>query len=312
MKTILFNIASIVFSLSLAYSDTLSHHKPELGIGFSDNANYSDTNPKHDNYFWVKSFSSWIKEPSPLELYLSYKDFVREKQNNVFLWNTKMTLPSPNLLKEEGYFIFGLGGQNYTSSNPETTDEGFDNIFIEGAILKSKSWGQSNNWNFEPGYLLKHFEDTHRRTDHQIYLNSSLDLELNVKNLFTPMAEMGFIFSSDSLYRKNYFELGLQWSFKMQQTWTLFLNVFNRSSWFPGRTLTSVRQIPSVKKNQKTSVLSQNEIEFQSLSQVELSLIKEFQKLTTKFTLIKTSQLTKSETENFNELRLQCSIGYSF
>jgi hypothetical protein len=288
--------------------------KPEVGLGVSNNVNYSSSNQKSDEYYWLKNFSDFNFLNYASHFWISYKDFSKESQNDVLNWRFGLQVPnlSTNLSKYIGdsNFDIGVGGQNFTSTNPETTDEGFDNYYFEIDWEKSLFWKENGEFIFVPGYQMSHYDDSSGRLDQKLYFNTTFDFEVRSEMTISPFAELGFIFSSDELYRKNYFDLGLDWNHKLNQDLDLQGSIFNKTSWFPNRAVSTAEIISGVGKFKRST--SQNEIEKQNYTQIEISMIKIFKKLKLKGTIVRAMQNTKSGAENFSELSMQTSLLFEF
>jgi hypothetical protein len=298
----------MIFLMLLLSAQWTSAYSPEIGLGTSNNVNYSDSNQQSDSYYWLKSYNELQRLNLAVNLWVSYKDFFKESQNDVLNWRTGLHFPNPFFFGES-YFDLGLGGQNFTSISPQTTDEGYDSYYFEMALIKTINWQRIGELALEPGYQIKHFDEV-RRVDHRLYLTGAFDFSVNPVNTLTPSVEIGFVSSSDNLYSKNYLEFGLDWEHSIRSDLDFVFSVFNRASWFPNRNLTSISLLNANKKNQRT--LSQNEIETQNFSQIEISMLKSFEKLSTKGTIIKTAQSSKSESENFDEFGVRIAFIFNF
>lgn len=299
-----------------------------MGLGITNNANYSSNNLQSDAYLWVKNFSyldgkfsssshfslNQSTKPSnfwsnPISFLLMYKQFTKEIQNNVLLWNISLSLQHFSFLNKGDAINLGLGGQKYTTTNPQTSESGFDQNYLDLSYLKSIDTGKLGLLILEPGYQIKRIEDSSRRMEYCLSITSSMDLELNFNHSLTPLFALAFVNSSDPLYNKNYIDLTLDWHWLLKESWSLQTSFFHRESWFPKRTLSNASTLPVAKRNQKSGVLSQNKIELHKLTQIESSLTKDFKSFYTKATIISASQTSLSHTEDYNEARLQFSIG---
>lgn len=287
-------------------------NKFELGMGATNNATYIESNKKSDLYYYLKSYNSNEIFSQLIDFYFQYRQFNQQEQNNSILWNIKLTISSVALLKSELDFFIGLGGQKFTSMNPESSDEGYDSTFFETSIAKNIIINEISQIMIESGIQILNYKDINNRNDQKYFANMSFDLQLNRKNILSPFIELGLIGSSNSLYQKNYFELGTDWYFHINESLKLKVGFFKRNVVYPSRVISRIDQVPSTKRNQKSNLVYQNEIETQSLNQIDITLTKTFIKTYLLVTIIKARQVTRSQTEDYNEDKIQGAIGFNY
>ena len=77
-------LRNLIFCLSLTSS--LGHAdwlvQPQAGLGYTSNANYEDTNEDSDFYLFPRNSSSFFRDRTTWNFWLSYKSYMEEKQED--------------------------------------------------------------------------------------------------------------------------------------------------------------------------------------------------------------------------------------
>lgn len=300
-------LISVFSTVALASSWT---HSPEVGIGYTNNANYEDANTDSDMFFWVRNYSSVLVGETNYSLWISYKDYSKISENDVFNWRGGSLTPSDFIALEQWSFDFGLGGQHYTSTSPGTTEDSFGNFYVEGALLRDFEWGSKFELSIEPGYQLKTFSDLADRLDHKLYFNSALAFNIYPTQTLTPLAEIGMIFSSDSVYNRTYLTLGADWSWQFKETLELGVGFAMTQSVFSNRTTSTETVVSGKRSSFKTGAKSESET--QSLSELQGFFVKSFSSWDLKAEFSMASQSTKSGFENYSEVGATASALFKF
>jgi hypothetical protein len=280
--------------------------RPQTGIGFTDNANYEETDKDADFFWWVRSSNSFISKNSDWNLWLNYRGYFKEHENDALTYRLGDTLSLKNSSFGDYDWDFGVGGQKYSNGSPATTEETFDNVYFETSILKT--WVLQNNLdlNFEPLYQYKYYPQFDGRADHTALFNFLLDWNFSLSQSLNPFAEIGFVSSNQNLYSRNYFEFGTDWKISAQPDLKFLLHFMNRFSSFPDRQVSEATVITN--KNGKVRATSQNETESQTLTQVQGTVVKILQKTELKGTVALSNQSSKSGYETYSELEVLGSV----
>jgi len=280
--------------------------RPQVGIGFTNNANYETENKDADLFWWARSSNTKINDHSSWNLWLSYKDFMKEHQNDVLGYRFGQTKE----LRSRGIgavdWDWALGGQQYVQGSPATSEESFDHVYGETSAMKTLTPRNNLEVTLESLYQLKFFQKFEGRVDHSLLFNSELAWSLSPIQALTPYLELGLTFSSQSLYSKNYFELGSEWRIFPQPDLTYVVQLVSRFSSFPHRQVSETTMISNNKKNPQ--VTTQTETESQSFFQIQTSVAKMIERTELRGSLALNSQSSKSGIENYQEIQAYISV----
>jgi hypothetical protein len=284
--------------------------RPQAGVGFTSNANYEDSGEDADFYLFLRNSATHFGPRSEFNLWLSYKAYLEENQNSHFNWRAGSIWPKRTSALGLLDIDIGVGGQHYTANEPGTTEENFDNFYGEGAGVKSRSLRPGVDLRLESGYQLKYFPRLSGRLDHTVYFQSALDWFVHGRNRLSPFGEFGMVFSNDSLFRKNYLELGVDWVQLLRADLKLNLGFLSRFSTYPNRTVSQETIVSRRRGTTKTS--SREENETHSYIQIKGSIVKILGSLEMAGSLILNSQNSKSGYEDYSELGVLGSLTFVF
>src|SRR6476660_3204595 len=82
----------LLFFLSSSWAQAQWTIRPQVGLGFTDNANYEETDKNSDVFWWLRSSNSYSLENSTWNLWLSYRGYAKETQNDVFSYRLGDTI----------------------------------------------------------------------------------------------------------------------------------------------------------------------------------------------------------------------------
>lgn len=283
--------------------------KPQAGLGYTSNANYEDSDEDSDFYLFLRNSTTFFDDTKTWNFWVSYKTYAEEKQNDAFTWRLGHEFPRSfgNALLD---VRLSLGGQHYTGENPGTTEDGFDYIYGEGALGKTKSLKSDVEVSFEGGYQFKSFTRFHGRWDHTLFFNTQMDWLINSRQTLSPFGEFAIVLSNDSLYRKNYFEFGVDWRNEISKDLKILLGFLTRFSTFPNRTVTQTTAVSRKRGVAKFSTQEENET--QTLVQLKGSLVKMFKDVELTGSLLLNNQNSKSGFEDYTELSLLGFASFTF
>ncbi len=279
--------------------------RPQLGLGFTDNANYEDTDRDSDLFWWLRSSNTFVSGNSRWSLWLNYRSYTKQNQNNVLSYRLGDTMGMGNRSLGDLDWDLAFGGQQYTQDAPGTTETSFNNNYLETSILKNWHITSDLEMAIEPLYQLKVFSQLDGRTDHTFLLNTALDWKFALEQSLNPFAEIGFVSSNQSAYSKNYLEFGTDWHYSSQFDLSYILHFVSRYSSYPNRKVSDTTVVSN--KRGALRNLSQSGIESQSLIQILGSVVKMVGKTEFKASTGLTSQTSRSGYENFSEVEVLAS-----
>jgi hypothetical protein len=280
--------------------------RPQVGLGFTDNANYEDSSKDSDFFWWVRSSNTYVRQNSSWNLWLSYRGYWKEHQNDVLNYRLSDSLSLRNSVLGEFDWDIGAGGQKYSEGSPGTTENSFDNIYLETSLLKT--WGLRSNldFNLEPLYQYKYYPQFGGRADHSLISNFSFDWNFHPIQSLNPFAELGLVFSNQSLYSRNYLEFGSDWKVLPRPDLKYILHFSSRFTSFPSRKISESTVISDKKGRSRTQ--SQDETEAQSLIQIQASLVKMIEKAELKGSVAFNNQSSNSGYESYSEFQISASV----
>lgn len=298
----------LLFSSTSAPADWA--FKSQAGLGYTNNANYEETQENSDLYWLLRQTASLHQEDRSWRMWLSYKSYSAETHNNVFSWRS--SLSNPVVTEELGLLDFDLAasGQHYTNNSPNTTEDSFDYLAIDAALSKAESLQKNLEMTLEGGYQLKSYLHFDGRTDHTIFFNASWDWKYSARRCLSPFAELGLIFSNDELYRRNYLDLGTEWILGLTKSLQARSLASLRISAFPERTVSQETRV-----SRRRGILrqtSRDENETQTSVQLSGSLVKLWNARELSATLYLNNQNTNSGFADYTEAGIIFSAAMTF
>jgi len=280
--------------------------RPQLGLGYTNNANYENSDPDADLFWWARTSNSYNTADSHYNIWLNYRNYTKERQNNVFSYRLAETMDMKSHFMGDFEWNLALGGQQYLEDSPATTEESFNHIYAESSLTKSWTPRPDLEFSLEPLYQLKYYSQLEDRKDHTVLLNFTADWQFQTIQSLGPFAEFGLVFSDQSLYSKNYLEFGSDWRISARPDLTYVLNFMSRYSAFPNRTVSETTVVSTSKG--RTRAQSQDGIETQSFFQIQGSAIKIISSTELRATLSLNTQSSNSGNEDYSEVQVQTSV----
>lgn len=284
--------------------------RPQAGIGYTSNANYEETEKNSDMFWWARLSTSYAHSGHYLNMFLNYRSYMEETQNNVFTYRLGDTISMSSRSMGNFDWDFGFGGQKFSEGATAYTETSFNNFYLETAILKTWTTQRNLDMSLEPAYQIKFFEQFENRVDHTISLNYTVDWKYQSDMALSPYAEFGLVFSNLSLYSRNYFEIGTDWQYLPSSDLKYVLRFLTRSTRFPNRSVSETTVISAGRG--RTRLLSQDEIERHSFTQIQGSVAKMIRNIELKATLGFVSQSSLSGYENYSETQMTGSMQIPF
>jgi hypothetical protein len=280
--------------------------RPQVGLGYTNNANFEDTEKDTDLFWWVRSSNSYNTPGSHYNLWLNYRAYTKERQNDVFSFRIADVMEMNSRSFGDFDWDVALGGQQFLNESPATTENSFNHVYAETSLAKTWILRNDLEISLEPLYQLKYFSQLEARKDHTVQLNFTTDWHFQTDQNLIPYAEFGFVFSDQSLYNKNYFEFGSDWRVSPHPNLNYVLNFVSRYSSFPNRSVSETTVVSSSKGRTKTQ--SQDGIETQSFFQIQGSVVKIVSGNELRAALAFNNQSSKSGNEDYSEIQLQTSV----
>lgn len=304
IKSSLFALISVF--LNSAVAGDWIYIRPEIGAGYSDNVYQDDLNKKSDFFLWLQVQSKYGNETAAYLGRVNLSLYSVESPNN----SLNYSLRRVSELNSGLGLTLGLGGFSYLKADIGSTDEAFNNYYLLGFVTKRIFTRTNFELNAEPGIKVSAYPQLSGRND--IILFGRLDGFWRVKTDvdLNPYFELGFVFSNQAYYVKNYVDIGAIWSEKISEQYKYNVDFSIRSSSYPNRTVSDILFIPNRKgRNTATSL---NSSESLSLTQLSTSVTMTHPERDLSLGLNYTSENSLSNLEYFTELQLLASALFKF
>ena len=294
-------------SIQFSFAIELASIKPELGIGHSDNVYQDDLNKKSDFFTWLQLRTRYNLVDSSLTAKANMTFYSNEKSNNSISYSL---YNKSDLNYNRIGLNFGFGGLNYFQSESGSTDESFNNFY--GIAYLNKTILSKINLNViaESGLKISAYPKLENRRD--LTLFAKLDNNWNFKHHteLNPYLEIGFVFSNQNYYSKNYFDIGISWFQTVDELYKFNIDLFIRNSTYPNRKIADILVLPRRKGRITSANMETNENI--SLSQLTGTLMRtdENRELSLGFNV--SSENSLSHLEYYNEIQLFVSATWNY
>ncbi len=292
-----------ITSVSLL-SSAQSTLKPQIGLGFTDNANYEASQKDSDMYWWLGVYGQKISPHASYSLYLNFRDYLEEDQNDRLSYRFGRTEDVPNRLAGDLEWLIAVGGLKYSGDSPAFTEESFDNIYLDNSWTKTLSTRADLEYTFEPGLKSKFFPDLNGRIDQSFYFMTALDFTISTGQVLRPFAELGFVFSNKEIYSNNYLEFGADYNWEQNDQSSFSIGGLLQQTTYFDRDVTAVTAV--VNKKGKRTIGTSNET--QSLLQLQGSYIRKFKVNQLKSSLVLTEQSSRSGESEYTQSQVQVAL----
>lgn len=298
--------ALISIFLDSAIAGDWIYVRPEVGAGYSDNVYQDDLNKKSDFFLWLQTQAKYENETAAYIGRLNLSLYSVESPNNSLSYSLRRISELNSGLD----LTLGLGGFSYFKADIGSTDEAFNNFYLLGFVTKRIFTRNNFELNVEPGIKVSAYPQLNGRSDIVIFgrldgfWRIRTDVDLN------PYFELGFVFSNQPYYVKNYVDIGAMWSEKISEQYKYNVDFSIRSSSYPNRTISDILFIPNRKGRNTSSRL--NASESLSLSQLSTSVTMTQPERDLSLGLTYTTENSLSNLEYFTELQLLASALFKF
>ncbi len=299
MKTVslLFIALFFVFSPLQAKADLTT--RALAGLGFTNNANFEETSKDSDFFYLVRGSGTYLADPMTYAASLSFRGFLEETHQNVFNYHFQTYFPVTIASDRNWDLDVGVGGQNYTKEAPGTTEESFDNVFLETGLTKALEV-EGADLSLEPRYELKSYPGFDGRVDHTLSFGALVDWAIANGQTLEPFIELGFVRSNQDIYTRTYFELGTDWGHFYHSDLKGELSFMTRFSTYPNRTV-SDQTVVADRRGRIRSVGGDSQ-ESQTFTQLGYSIARIRGSTELKAGINASSNDSKSETADYSEL----------
>lgn len=280
--------------------------RPEVGTGYSDNVYQDDLNKKSDFFLWLQTQAKYSYESADYVGRMNLSLFSVESPNNSFSYSLRRI----SELNTGLGLTLGLGGFSYFKTDVGSTDEAFNNFYLLGFVTKRILTRSNFELNLEPGVKVSSYPQLSGRND--VVLFGRLDGFWRIKSDadLNPYLELGFVFSNQPYYAKNYVDIGAIWSEKINERYKYNVDFSVRSSSYPNRTVSDILFVPNRKGRNTASRL--NTSESLSLTQLSGSATMTHPERDLSLGLTYTTENSLSNLEYFSELQLVASALFKF
>ncbi len=278
--------------------------KPQIGLGYTDNANYESSQKDSDMFWWLGVYGQKITPEAGYSLYLNFRDYLEEDQNDRLSYRFGRTEEVINRFAGSLEWLLAVGGLEYSGDSPAFTEETFDNIYLDNSWAKTFSTRADLEYTFEPGLRSKMFTDLDGRFDQSFYFISALDFTIRTGQVLRPFAEIGFVFSNKSIYSNNYLEFGADYTWEENDQSSFLIGASIQQTSYFDRDVTDETAIVN-KKGKKTTGTSN---ETQVLMQLQGSYIKKFKVNQLKSSLVLTDQSSRSGESEYTESQIHVAL----
>lgn len=284
--------------------------RPQAGVGVTDNANHEEDGKDVDLFFWVRGAATKQKSESSYNFTVSYQDYISESQNDVFGYRLAKLFPVAWFDRKNWQFEISGGGQVFTNENPGTTEDSFDYIYAQGTLLKTISLNERSELLIEPYYSVRSYTDFGGRLDHELATRASLTHTLKSEQLLEPFASLGIVRSNQSIYDRNYFEIGTDMSWDLRPEKRFGFGISSRISTYPNRTVSQTTAVTNKRGKRNLRSQSENETHTYTHGEVFVAKIKASNEL--KVNLSANTNSSNSGAVDYVELVLAGSATFRF
>jgi hypothetical protein len=281
--------------------------RPEVGAGYTDNVYQDDFNKKADSFFWFAASSKYRADDSTWAGKLNLNVFGKEDANNYASYSVKR---SSELQSLKADLTLGLGGLSYLEKSRGSTDESYNNYYLIGYLTKTLKETNRFSLYAEPGAKVTSYPDLDKRLDTTVYFALNSVWKTRATTEIDPYGELGFLFSSQGYYSKNYIDLGVTWIEKLSDADKVSFDFFLRNSIYVNRKVSDILFVPN-RAGRGTSKSVETR-ETTGLRQLTASLTHSLQDIDLTAGLSHASETSSSDLEHYEENRIFISATWNF
>lgn len=276
--------------------------RPQVGIGFTNNANYESENLDPDSFWWVRSSNTYLSDKEIWSLWLNYRDYFRQNQNDAVTYRFGHTLEINHRSLGAFDWDLGMGGQQYVNENPGTTEQSFNYIYLDTSASKTKVLKPNVEITFGPLYQLTSFPSLGGRVDHTLLLSSVLEWQITPIQKLIPNLDLGYVISNQNLYSKHFLEIGAECQIENDPTLKYIFHFMSRYSTYPNRLLTDTTAVTT--RSGRVRTTSRAEIESQTFYQIQATAAKLLGSAELRASLALNQNTALSGIEDYKEMQI--------
>ena len=261
--------AAILFFSFQSKADEWVYVRPETGLGFTNNVYQDDANKKSDEFLWLQALAKYRFTDSDLLGKINLTHFLKETPNDSVSYSLNYKTP---LNESDTDFTIGLGGFSYFKTDIGSTEEAFTNAYLTAYVTKNFSVNSSFEYNIEPGVKFSSYPQLANRFDTNAFFRADATWKLSKDTELEPYTELGFIFSNQGYYSRNYLDLGATVTHVVDENYKVNADAFLRSSSYPNRRVSDILLIP--RRSGRVTSKSVDTNESVQLTQLSTALIR--------------------------------------
>lgn len=302
-------------SLILLFLSPLLHasdwqHRLGADLGYTNNANFESTNQDSDFYYVVGySFFNFREDISWLGR-IRYQDYFNQSQNDLLTCRLGPSLSLGGLRNFGGEWNLAIGGQHFNQGAPGFTEESFNFVYADTSLSLDREASPSLAWSIEPGLQVRNFLEFSSRRDAIIYADARMDWMPAKSHAIAPALGFGIVKSNDPLYSRRYIDLGVEWTYEMKPDLRLVSGISRRSTTFTNRFISDTT---AISRGRGRLILGSSRLlESHNFSRVDVSLFKKSGATEFALNVNATTQTSKSQIEEYDEMGIMGSITQQF
>lgn len=234
-------IATVLMFLSSASADWV-YVRPEVGLGFSDNVYQDDLFKKSDVFTWLQFSTKYGLSDSDLTAKINATLYSTESSNNSVSYSVRR---KSELDFAKLGLTMTLGGFNYLKNEIGSTDESYNNFYFLSYLTKNIVNRENFDLTAEPGFKITTYPKLSGRNDVTLFARLDAIWSMRTDAELNPYFELGFLFSNQAYYTKNYIDIGALWSEKLSAEYKYNVDFFLRSSSYPNRRVVDILGTPN-------------------------------------------------------------------
>lgn len=300
-------ISYLLIHMTSAFANEWLNVKAEVGSGYSNNVYQDDLNKKSDFFVWLQTQAKYSLTDSKLIAKINLSLYSTENLSNSATYS--LTRKS-ELNYERLGLTLGIGGFSYFKSAVASTDESYNHFYVNAYLTKNILSRNHFELDFEPGIKVSSYPQLSGRNDLTIFARLDGLWQFGADIDINPYFELGFLYSNQSYYVKNYIDFGAVWNQQLDERYKFNVDLYTRSSFYPNRKVSDILFLPN-RKGRSTSV-NINSIESIGLTQIAAAIIRTDSVRELSLGLNYATQNSISQLEYYSELQLLASALWIF
>lgn len=288
----------ILLALSLNAHSLEVSHLPEVGLGYTNNANYESTNTDKDFYGLVSYGALFELEKNSASINIGYMDFKKQSDNDLLSWSGSFIFDTSSDEANKKGITLSTSGQHYVNNAAAKSDESFNSLNFGISYSVTKKVSESYSYTLSPSYSFTKYLAQSTRRDHLLGFSVTYTNKLNEAHSLSPFAEVSYNKSSDGDYSKFGLGIGTSWDWIISDNYELSTSASLGRSTYVNRTI-STQTLISRKK--RSILLNGPKKESHTATYLGTSLTRIFDHFDLKAEIHRTKNSSNGESENYTE-----------